>query len=145
MEVYRGIFYKESFPNTYTLKMTGVPLQYRLHDGLAYVSVFFRQNILLISCLILFFITTRYLSIEHILFASCFVIAVLYHLWIGGDSFGFWRLFCPALPFVIVLAIQGLSNFTKNLEQKIFHNKLNPSSIHAILMINFFLNNLFHY
>jgi arabinofuranosyltransferase len=141
MEIFRLSYYGEFWPNTYILKMTGVPLYMRIHDGFTFIFVFFKENIILVFWLIIFFLTVKKISIEHVLLLGFLLIATLYHLWIGGDSFGYWRLFCPAIPFTMILAIQGISQSSITLSEKVskYFTLINKKSMTIYMILIFFL------
>lgn len=86
--LFRFFYYGEPLPNTYYLKMTGVPLALRLHDGavrlwdfMCDASVFF----FLVPLLLLFIYPSKRRIINLLLLTFCLQCA--YSLFVGGDIF----------------------------------------------------------
>jgi len=100
-ELFRWGYYGEWLPNTYTLKVSGIPLLSRIQNGLIYVAHFLREVyvLLLVVGAGIVFAFRR----DKLFLASVFVVLVCYQVWAGGDSFTYWRLLSPAVPIMLVL------------------------------------------
>jgi arabinofuranosyltransferase len=101
-ELFRWGYYGELVPNTYTLKMTGVPLLDRIENGANFVAPFLtevRVPLVLAGVALLFDFRKG-----KLLLAGVFAAAVLYQVWVGGDAWNYWRFLSPAVPLVLVLA-----------------------------------------
>jgi hypothetical protein len=105
-ELFRWGYYGEWLPNTYTLKMSGIPLFIRIENGIAFVRPFLIQTgILLVvvgASLVLNFRT------DKLFLASIFAVALCYQVWIGGDPWLYWRILSPAMPIMLVLGVHGI-------------------------------------
>jgi len=101
-ELFRWAYYGEWLPNTYTLKVSGVPFFVRIVNGIKFVGLFLREVYVL---LIVVFIGIVFAFRRDKLFlASIFVVLVCYQAWIGGDAWNYWRFLSPAVPILVVLA-----------------------------------------
>jgi arabinofuranosyltransferase len=102
---FRWFYYGELMPNTYTLKLTGLPASMRLNNGVGFISVFAIANSipLFMACVdvILNFTKTKLLLIA-LVFAS-----ISYQIWVGGDPWEYWRMMSPFMPIVFLLFIQA--------------------------------------
>ena len=100
-ELFRWGYYGEWLPNTYTLKVSGIPLLSRIQNGLIFVGHFLREVyvLLLVVGAGIIFAFRR----DKLFLASVFVVLVCYQAWAGGDSFSYWRLLSPAVPIMLVL------------------------------------------
>jgi hypothetical protein len=99
--VFRFLYYGVLLPNTYTLKLSGIPLSIRLVDGYHFLQPFFQQ-----SALLLLFASFGALFdfrwVKALLF-SFIVMAVLYQIYVGGDPWQLWRMMAPAMPALFIL------------------------------------------
>jgi hypothetical protein len=109
--VFRWLYYGELLPNTYILKLTGVPLDIRLVGGLRYTFMFLKSisPLLLLVLVNLFFDFKK----EAALLSSLFFAYVGYEIWVGGDPWVYWRILAPFLPFILVCAIYEIAEFSK--------------------------------
>jgi hypothetical protein len=108
-ELFRWLYFHDVLPNTYYLKLTGIPLRVRLIRGLTCLSVFLRDHLAL---LFLTGIGTAPLLRRNprlALPAAIFALQMAYSVWVGGDA---WDLDTPiaanrylafAMPMVFVL------------------------------------------
>ena len=113
-ELFRWGYYGEWLPNTYTLKVSNIPLSSRIENGIRFVTPFLGEVYVLLILVGagLVFAFRR----EKLLLASVFVVLVCYQVWVGGDISSYWRLLSPAMPIMLVLGaleiltvLQGLS------------------------------------
>lgn len=85
-ELFRWVYFHDLLPNTYYLKMTGVPLTVRLMRGLLALEVFARDHLplLLLAGIgtVLFLRRDRRLELP----AGIFVLYCAYSVWVGGDA-----------------------------------------------------------
>lgn len=85
-QLFRLAYFGDPLPNTYYLKLTGVPLEMRLLRGLATYADFLQANlwaILLVAAVVAPFLgTDRKLRLPVILFAA----SSAYSIWVGGDA-----------------------------------------------------------
>jgi hypothetical protein len=100
-ELFRLSYYGELLPNTYTLKMTGMPLLERIKNGANFVAEFLREVwplLVLVGAALLFDFRRGTLFL-----AGVFAAPLLYQVWTGGDAWNLWRIFSPAVPLMLVL------------------------------------------
>jgi arabinofuranosyltransferase len=100
-ELFRWGYYGEWLPNTYTLKVSNIPLSSRIENGIRFVTPFLGEVYVLLILVGagLVFAFRR----EKLLLASVFVVLVCYQVWVGGDISINWRLLSPAMPIMLVL------------------------------------------
>ena len=105
-EAFRWVYYGELLPNTYTLKVTGWPLLDRIENGMGFVGPF------LTEVWVLLVLTGTALLFDFrkgkLLLAGVFAMALLYQVWTGGDAWDRWRIFSPATPLMLVLAVREI-------------------------------------
>lgn len=101
--LFRGVYYGQILPNTFTLKMSGVPISVRIYSGLIFMQPFFSQSALVIVAATLGAIAkpTR----NKLLLLSLFGASMVYEIWVGGDAWRYWRFTAPIFPAGIILAI----------------------------------------
>src|ERR687894_419352 len=105
-ELFRWGYYGEWLPNTYTLKVSGIPLSYRIENGIYFVAPFLKEVwvLLIVVGAGLAFAFRR----DKLFLASIFVVLVCYQVWAGGDPVNYWRLLSPAMPIMLVLGAHEL-------------------------------------
>jgi len=102
-EIFRINYYGEYLPNTYYLKLTGMPWVDRLTNGLGFIKFY------LLTHLVLFVIAIRGFIVKpdprkgfYLLLAS---LPILYQIWVGGESWPYWRIMTPAQPILALLFV----------------------------------------
>lgn len=115
-QLFRLLYFGDPLPNTYYLKLTGVPLDVRLGRGLAMYGAFLRANaaaLLLLGAAIAPRLRERRFQLPVLLFA----LASAYSVWVGGDA---WdqneliranRFVAFLVPPLFVLFNGGLNRF----------------------------------
>jgi hypothetical protein len=88
-QVFRWVYFHDLLPNTYYLKLTGVPLTVRLLRGLLTLEVFVRDHLplLLLAGIGALTLARRDRRLE--LPAGIFLLYCAYSVWVGGDA---WEL-----------------------------------------------------
>ncbi len=132
-QLFRLYFYHLSYPNTYILKATGMPLEDRLKNGIGFFSPFITRISLFIIPVVLFFFVyiwefgtsftnkLKNLFIDQYkyitMFTLCFGAYAAYQIWAGGDPWPpFWRM---TVPYTILFFIAFILSIVKL--KKSFH------------------------
>ena len=105
-ELFRWGYYGEWLPNTYTLKVSEIPLSSRIENGMYFVAPFLKEVyvLLIVVGAGLVFAFRR----DKLFLASIFVVWVCYQVWAGGDFSSYWRLLSPVMPIMLVLGIHEI-------------------------------------
>ncbi|HET9768700.1 MAG TPA: hypothetical protein VFS60_17775 [Thermoanaerobaculia bacterium] len=112
-ELFRWVYFHDLLPNTYYLKLTGIPLAVRLRRGVATLGDFSSRHALLLlaaAAVALWRRRDRRLWLPLAVFAS----ACAYDMWVGGDA---WediglradRFLAYAMPLLFVVLNAGLN------------------------------------
>src|SRR5829696_4517332 len=105
-ELFRWGYYGEWLPNTYTLKVSNIPLSSRIENGIRFVTPFLGEVYVLLivvgAGLILAF------RREKLFLVSVFVVLVCYQVWAGGDISNYWRLLSPVMAIMLVLGVHEI-------------------------------------
>lgn len=100
---FRLLYYGQPLPNTYYLKLTGIPLMDRISNGVGYLGAFLGSHALLLAGAAYGLIRDRRREIA--LLSSLPLVAVGYQAWVGGDPWPYWRILLPAVPAIVVLFV----------------------------------------
>lgn len=106
--VFQYLYYGEFLPNTYTLKLTGMPLFARIMNGTEFVTPFLVTSafILIPSIMeVVFDFQKRRLFLISIVFST-----FGYQVYAGGDSWNYWRMMSPSIPLLIILYIVAINS-----------------------------------
>ena len=97
-------YYGSLMPNTYLLKLDGVPLPVRLANGFAFIGHYISQTfpLLALCCAGMVIDTGR----ERWLLGLVPIFAVAYQVWVGGDPWPYWRIMASAYPLLLVTAVR---------------------------------------
>jgi hypothetical protein len=113
--LFRFLYYGHFLPNTYTLKVKGMPFFIRLSNGLGFITPLLIILLPLIILVLLdllgdFFDQKVYLVL-------IFFVAILYQIFVGGDAFSYWRMIAPVMPVFLILfthaVFAGIQSFQK--------------------------------
>jgi hypothetical protein len=104
-EAFRLLYYGDILPNTYYLKMTGMPLAIRLQSGLGFTSLYLVTHIVLLGVGIAGCVLKP--DRKKLLYLVLVTLPILYQIWVGGDPVRMWRMMTPALPAAALLFSQG--------------------------------------
>lgn len=99
-QAFRLAYYGTTLPLTYILKVSGVPLGVRVHDGILYVREFLQQTHLLfpVAVVAIVLVFRRERLVPLLAIAGL----VLYNIYVGGDGLDYYRLMAPSVPVVLV-------------------------------------------
>lgn len=105
--VFQYSYYGELLPNTYYLKLVGMPLAERINNGFGFVKPFLSgiAFILVVSSLYVIAIFRK----PSLLLISIGVAAIGYQIFVGGDAFVLWRMLAPSVPFILILFICAIA------------------------------------
>jgi arabinofuranosyltransferase len=121
-ELFRWGYYGELLPNTYVLKIEGIPLLARIENGLLFLWPFF------LEAAFLFLVLGAGLAFgfhkNRMLVASIFAAALLYQVWIGGDPWHHYRIIAPVVPLVLAYAVCDLYPFAALLSSSAWFRRL---------------------
>ena len=126
--LFQYAYYGEYLPNTYTLKLTGMPFLTRIYNGIRFVLRFGVE-----SALILFVPTinliTNFRKQKLLLLALIFA-ALSYQIYVGGDAWNYWRIMAPTIPLAFLLYSCAIMEWLDlGLPRKIHPNRLSPNSL----------------
>jgi arabinofuranosyltransferase len=111
--IFQYSYYGELLPNTYYLKLTGMPLVERVNNGIGYVTPF------LIGAAFVLAVSSLYVILnfrkQSLLLISIAFAAIGYQIYVGGDAFVLWRMLSPSIPFVFILFICAIATFVNTL------------------------------
>lgn len=107
---FRWFYYGELVPNTYTLKVSQIPLTVRINDGLIYSLGFIVSFALPWILSSTGFLLAR--NRKTALLLSFPLLFTVYQLWTGGDVFTRWRFFVPVVPFLFISSFAGIDRIT---------------------------------
>ena len=96
-------YYGEWLPNTYTLKLTGMPLHYRIIDGIRFITPFLISMLIVFACVAADMIRGH--NRKKVLACSIVVAAIAYNIYIGGDIWPYYRITAPVMPLLIALFV----------------------------------------
>ncbi len=105
--VFQYLYYGEWVPNTYTLKLTGMPLLARLANGMGFIKLFLLE----ISILLILSIADAIINFRKrkLLLLSLVLSAIAYQVYVGGDPWNYWRMMSPTMPLLIVMFIVAVT------------------------------------
>ena len=100
----RWLYYGQLVPNTYVLKVAGVPLSFRLRTGVGAALPYLGW---LAPAIALAVVSAREGDRQRRLLLAVWGSSVVATLFVGGDAWPRWRFLCPTLPPLLVLAADG--------------------------------------
>lgn len=130
--LFRFAYYGEWVPNTYTLKVSGIPIVARLEGGISFITPFFIQTS--VPLILAMLSMLRQPTKEKALLFSLFVSMVIYQTWVGGDAWPLWRMMAPVMPYVFILAIWEVLALVRNVYGRGIANGPLPSPLYSGLL-----------
>lgn len=109
--VFQHFYYGNILPNTYYLKLTGMPLLTRLQNGVGFVAPYLVVTVMLYIVSVIS--TMLQYSKRKMLLLSLSFAAIVYQVYVGGDPWELWRITSPTMPIVIMLYLNALYHFCK--------------------------------
>lgn len=98
---FRWVYYGSLVPNTYVLKLVGMTLAQRLQNGWGFLQPYLLETGALLL-LALFGVLRNPSQAKTYLFGF-WLIAALYQIYVGGDSWNYWRILSPVMPFLLTI------------------------------------------
>lgn len=105
--IFQYSYYGELLPNTYTLKLTGMPLAERIKNGIGFVVPFLVGIAFILAVSSLDLITN--FRKQKLLLISIIFAATSYQVYVGGDPWDYWRILSPSMPFLFILFICAIA------------------------------------
>jgi hypothetical protein len=101
--VFRFLYYGEWVPNTYTLKIVGYPLAFRLAEGRRFITPFLGTAAVPLAIAVVGLVLRpgRWTGLPVALFGA----AVGYQVWVGGDAWDYWRFLAGTVPVLVLAAV----------------------------------------
>ncbi len=117
-EVLRFYYYHSLVPNTYLLKLGGISMLERIRNGWGFMRLFIGETgfFLAIAFAGLFL---KY-SLPKLYLFVFMVISMAYQIYVGGDSWNYWRMMTPAMPLLLIVFILGDIEIVSRLEKASF-------------------------
>ena len=124
--LFRHFYYGDLLPNTYYLKMTGMPLILRLKRGL-YVLFNFIQDFNWVLFILPFFVLLFRFEKSTLLLALVFLAQLAYSVYVGGDAWehrgGANRYISVAIPLFFILFVSGWEQIKNSLLANVKQSK----------------------
>jgi len=110
LSLFRLVYYGDLVPNTYFLKLTGMPIEERIVNGLGFVGPFTLSVCAPLLLSLLGTLFGRHKS--KYLLASLIFSSIAYQIWVGGDPWPYWRMTAPYVPLMFILSLDALAEIT---------------------------------
>jgi len=104
--LFSWLYYGELFPNTYTLKIVGMPLLHRIQNGLGFIMPFLSANILMMLLVMLGLVVN--FRPQKLLLVAIASAVICYQIWAGGDPWPYWRILSPVMPLILILFVHEI-------------------------------------
>lgn len=115
--LFRYFYYGDIVPNTYTLKLVGMPVMLRLQNGLGFMNLYFSETwIFIIAAIAGLFIKPNF---KKTYLTALFIVSALYQIYVGGDAWPYWRITAPAMPFLFIGFVLSLDSLPKKMHMPI--------------------------
>jgi hypothetical protein len=110
--MFRWLYYGSWVPNTYTLKVSGYSLGFRIENGWSFVVPFLKTAAVPLAIALAGLLLRPKRSTG--LLVAIFGAAVAYQVWVGGDAWDYWRFFAPSVPLLVLSSIVQLRAALRN-------------------------------
>ena len=143
--LFRWLYYGDILPNTYYLKVTGLPAIFRIMKGIreTAIFVFMITPVLFLLPFTYEFLVKKDLKVRFLLYI--FLLQIAYNTYVGGDVWEWWghfanRYLCIVMPeffivlfLMIVFLMQKINHYCANRIRS--HSSLGDLSFIIILML----------
>lgn len=128
-EIIRITYYGNLMPNTYTLKVTGLPIDIRLQNGWMFILHYLKANW---HWLIIFIFSIGFNWKNSVIkmIGGAFFIAIFYQVWVGGDPWTLGRMMAPMTPLAFAVIVYTLSTIAAMI--RLDRQKTMSASFHQI-------------
>lgn len=138
--LFRWVYFHDLLPNTYYLKLTGIPLVVRLLRGLLTLEGFVRNHLLLLLAGVASAVALLRRNRRMELPAAIFVLYCAYSVWVGGDAWDLDtevpvranRYFSFVLPLLFVLLNGALNQVLDAWAQRRGHGEGYPTRLATV-------------
>ncbi len=138
-EVFRIYYYNEYLPNTYYLKLTGMPFLDRINNGMGFIMPYVFTHIFLLGMAIAGYWINP--DSRKKFYLILILLPVLYQVWVGGDPWAYWRILAPVQPILAILFVLSTYKILQKAGGKI-HSKLRSRIVYYIIALGILLSNL---
>jgi len=114
--MFQYFYYGQMLPNTYLLKLTGMPFALRIQGGLGFVFLFLKETAFILTLATIGMVI--HFRKEKFLLFSFILTALSYQAYVGGDPWNYWRMMAPVIPLVIILAMDALITIANGLTRR---------------------------
>lgn len=111
LTLFRLFYYGSPVPNTFTLKVSGIPISSRLSNGIIFITPFVKL-ILFPLCINLFSVFVRRSRLAALIL-SMMLAAVGYQVYVGGDFVVYWRMLAQYVPLFYILSLVEIAEITR--------------------------------
>lgn len=111
LTLFRLFYYGNPVPNTYTLKVSGIPISSRLSNGLIFITPFLKL-ILFPLCINLFSVFVRRSRLAALILLMMLA-AVGYQVYVGGDFVVYWRMLAQYVPLFYILSLVEVAEIAR--------------------------------
>lgn len=116
-EVFRIVYYNEYLPNTYYLKLIGMPLVDRIRNGLGFILPYILTHMALLGVSIAGgMIEPEPRKSFHL---GLILLPVLYQVWVGGDPWPYWRIMTPLYPVLAITFVLSMHGILQGIRSRI--------------------------
>jgi arabinofuranosyltransferase len=103
LTLFRLLYYGSPVPNTYVLKVVGMPLVERIKNGIIFIYPFGKLMLFPI-CIGLFGVWAGRRKIAAVIM-SMMLAVIGYQVYVGGDFFEYWRMLAGYVPLLFLLLL----------------------------------------
>jgi len=108
---FRLLWYGQVMPNTYILKVEGIPLVARLTNGWSYQVRFLAEVgwVLAVGLVAGLYRT----SWQKLVLVAWIALGLVYQVWVGGDAWDLWRMVSFTVPVALILIVTAILEFAR--------------------------------
>ncbi len=132
---FRYLYYGEFVPNTYTLKLVGMAFDERIKNGFGFIQPYLMETGFIIAVAVIGL--WRKPSNPKIYLFGFFLISVIYQIYVGGDSWNYWRIMSPVIPFLFVVFTLSITEIFDHASVNVRGAALITLSVIGLLFANF--------